>query len=93
MEPLAVLLNERLPNNIPVDELTEFVQAMPTQYKMPNPILGYRYYYCYEKSRFATWKNAKRPDWYTDLHNIKEMVKQSSIDVEMNAPDLVKAGL
>jgi len=93
MEPLALLLNEKLPSNIPVDELTEFVQAMPKQYKMPNPILGYRYYYCYEKSRFATWKNSKHPNWYINLHNIKDMVSQSNIEVEMNAPSSIKDGL
>ena len=93
MEPLAVLLHEKLPNNIPIDELTEFVQAMPEQYKMPNPVLGYRYYYCYEKSRFAKWNYSKIPDWYTNLHNMKDMVKQSSIEVEMHAPSLVKEGL
>jgi hypothetical protein len=93
MEPLAMLLHERLPENIPIDVLTEFVQAMPTQYKMPNPILGYRYYYCYEKSRFATWKSIKRPDWYVNLSNLKEHVKTSSIDVELNAPSFVKTDL
>lgn len=93
MESLAVFLHEQLPNNIPIDELTEFVQAMPTQYKMPNPVLGYRYYYCYEKSRFAKWKNNNIPSWYSDLHDLKEHVKQSGIDVEMNAPNTVKQGL
>lgn len=60
---------------------------------MPNPVLGYRYYYCYEKSRFAKWKNNNVPDWYTDLYNLKEHVKQSNIEVEINAPNIIKSGL
>lgn len=93
MQPLATLLYERLPNNIPIDELTEFVQIMPNQYKMSNPVLGYRYYYCYEKSRFAKWKLGNVPNWYMNLCSMKEHVRQSPIDMEISTPSVIKEGL
>ena len=45
--------------------VTDFVQAMPDQYKDPDPVYAYQQYYINEKSRFAKWKT-EIPAWYTE---------------------------
>ena len=53
-----------LPNYvINVKNLTNFVQAMPNQYKCNDPVQAYRNYYKQEKKDFATWKLDK-PIWW-----------------------------
>ena len=43
---------------------TEFVQAMPEQYKKPeNPVQSYRDYLLNEKG-YAVWKHNNEPDWW-----------------------------
>ena len=45
--------------------LTEFVQAMPDQYKIPgDPVSAYRRFYVEDKSRFATWTRRRAPRWF-----------------------------
>jgi len=45
--------------------LTEFAQAMPEQYKVPNnAVEAYRAFYRAEKSRFAQWTRRPRPPWW-----------------------------
>lgn len=45
--------------------VTPFAQAMPEQYKNPNPVTAYRAYYIGEKARFAKWeKGRKAPRWW-----------------------------
>ena len=47
--------------------LTEFAQAMPDQYKVPNDaILAYRQFYLGEKMAFAKWTKRSAPDWVTE---------------------------
>jgi len=55
------------------NDLTEFPQAMPPQYKDPDPVTAYRQYYINEKSRFAKWKMGNVPDWYTEGINAKQI--------------------
>ena len=44
--------------------LTEFAQAMPEKYKVPeNPIKAYRQYYLGEKMAFAKWTKRSIPYW------------------------------
>lgn len=44
--------------------LTEFVQAMPEQYKFSNnPVRAYRTFYRAEKSKFAKWTKRPMPRW------------------------------
>lgn len=44
--------------------LTEFAQAMPDEYKVPNdPVSAYRQFYIGEKMRFARWTKRSMPDW------------------------------
>lgn len=46
--------------------LTQFPQAMPEQYKVPDdPVAAYRAFYLGEKSAFATWKRRSAPPWWT----------------------------
>ena len=45
--------------------LTEFVQAMPDEYKIPgDPVAAYRRLYIEEKSHFATWTRRRVPKWF-----------------------------
>jgi len=44
--------------------LTEFVQAMPEQYRCNDVVEAYRKYYIGDKSRFAKWKMNNIPEWY-----------------------------
>mgnify|MGYP003400845839 FL=1 len=43
--------------------LTEFVQAIPEEYKSDNPVEAYRKYYNAEKRHIFSWKNREIPDW------------------------------
>ena len=43
---------------------TEFVQAMPDEYKNPCVTTAYQNYYNGEKSYFAKWRNGNVPDWF-----------------------------
>ena len=49
---------------IPEGELTEFAQAMPIEYKNPDPVKAYRTYYLNDKKDFATWKLGNVPIWW-----------------------------
>ena len=44
--------------------LTPPAQAMPEQYRGPDPVEAYRRYYNAEKARFAQWVKRKPPDWF-----------------------------
>ncbi|MBS3740916.1 MAG: hypothetical protein KGY75_06985 [Candidatus Cloacimonetes bacterium] len=45
--------------------LTEFVQAMPEEYRVKeNAVKAYRNFYNYDKSRFAVWSKRHEPDWF-----------------------------
>jgi hypothetical protein len=53
--------------------LTEFVQAMPDQYKVPrDAVEAYRRFYIGEKARFATWTRRRPPRWFTDATKFRE---------------------
>ena len=43
---------------------TEPPQTMPEQYKQPTAVLGYRSFYCQDKSSFAKWTTREQPTWY-----------------------------
>jgi len=60
IEVLRQIRGKRYANN----GLTEFVQAMPEQYRVPqNAVAAYRRYYIAEKLKFATWKHRPEPPW------------------------------
>jgi hypothetical protein len=64
----AVIEARRVPplECVPVGALTPFAQCMPDQYKREgDPVAAYRAYYLGDKSRFATWRGRKTPDWFT----------------------------
>lgn len=44
--------------------MTQFVQAMPDEYKNLNPIEGYREYYRKAKNHIAIWSKRDVPYWY-----------------------------
>ena len=51
--------------------LTDFAQAMPEKYKVPeDPILAYRRFYVAEKMSFAKWTKRKIPYWVHDLEKL-----------------------
>ncbi|MBN1848772.1 MAG: hypothetical protein JW932_09320 [Deltaproteobacteria bacterium] len=51
--------------------LTEFVQAMPEKYKVPNePVKAYRRYYLGEKMYFAKWTRRLIPYWVRNPNNL-----------------------
>ena len=58
---------ENIPSSISKESQTEFVQAMPDECKMADPILGYRNYYFQEKRHLASWKNRPTPPWWPDV--------------------------
>jgi hypothetical protein len=59
-----------IPDTIKDIGLTEFVQAMPEQYRDINPVLAYRKYYIGEKSGFSKWTNREIPSWF-EYRNIE----------------------
>jgi hypothetical protein len=51
--------------------LTDFAQAMPDKYKVPeDPVMAYRRFYVGEKMRFAKWTKRKIPYWVRDLEKL-----------------------
>ena len=51
--------------------LTNFAQAMPEKYKVPeDPVLAYRRFYAGEKMHFAKWTKRKIPYWVRDLDKL-----------------------
>ena len=61
------MINRLEEPNIPDIGLTEFAQAMPDEFKDPDPVTAYRKYYAGAKYRFATWKMRDIPQWYIEL--------------------------
>lgn len=52
------------------DERTQFVQAVPDEYRKEDPVEAYKEVYLKEKSRFACWdKLGNKPRWYTEKKN------------------------
>jgi hypothetical protein len=52
------------PHKIPVTFLTDFVQAMPEQYRRFDAVEAYR---CYYRSKtFATWRHSDVPEWWSE---------------------------
>ena len=46
---------------------TKFAQAMPDEYKHPDPITAYHNYYINEKARISKWKNRPIPPFMTEV--------------------------
>ncbi len=63
------------PYNLYHKGLTEFAQAMPDEYKDPDPVQAYRAYYLGEKAGFAKWTKRNTPEWY--LTNDKTMLQST----------------
>lgn len=58
-KPLSII-----PGNIPDVGFTPVAQAMPDQYKDPDPVVAYRNYLINEK-HYAEWnKNRAKPNWW-----------------------------
>lgn len=56
--------SERL--TFPAEELTPFAQAMPDEFRGPDPVAAYRAYYLGRKRSFAKWNRARgSPDWWS----------------------------
>ena len=49
---------------IPDGNLTPHSQAMPEEYKNPDPVIAYRKYYINDKKEFSTWKLGNIPEWW-----------------------------
>ena len=54
---------------VPNNGITKFVQAMPNDLKLDNPVEGYKNYYIKAKNHIASWKKRKVPSWF----NLKEI--------------------
>ena len=53
---------EKQQQQIPKGTMTEFPQAMPDEYKHPDPVIAYRKYYMNEKKHILFWRQ-NRPTW------------------------------
>lgn len=64
-------LSENVPP-IPDICMTPIAQAMPDEYKDKDPVVAYRNYYFFEKSRILCWKgkvnSRDTPDWVTEMY-------------------------
>lgn len=61
------IIKELKDPNIPDIGLTSFAQAMPIEFKDPDPVVAYRNYYAGAKFKFATWRVRGVPQWYVEL--------------------------
>ena len=43
---------------------TPFALAMPSEYRLPDPVASYRRYYLAEKASFCTWTRRRTPRWF-----------------------------
>lgn len=57
-------LAQNAPQGLQYSAQTPFAQAMPDQYKDPDPVKAYRTYYVNDKSDFAKWAHSKTPSWW-----------------------------
>lgn len=58
----------KTPLNLPVGQLTPFVQTLPDKYKSSDPVEAYRRYYMNEKKHLGFWSApAVRPPWFIVL--------------------------
>lgn len=55
--------NETIPNG----SLTAFAQAMPEQFRDPDPVKAYRNYYRNEKIDLLVYTNRSPPTWLADI--------------------------
>jgi hypothetical protein len=53
--------------DIPSLGLTPFVQAMPDEFKNPDPVKAYRDYYMGAKKHLFSWKNREAPLWIENI--------------------------
>jgi hypothetical protein len=44
--------------------LTPFAQAMPDEFKDPDPVEAYRKYYIGAKKTIAVWNHSSKPSWW-----------------------------
>lgn len=49
---------------IPQGQITDFVKAMPDEYKSSNIVDSYRSYYLGEKRNIAKWTKRQSPSWF-----------------------------
>lgn len=61
-------LPERIAPTFMGEQRTPFAQAMPIEYRRPDPIAAYRLYYFYEKHHLGTWRHpSTAPDWWVKM--------------------------
>lgn len=54
-----------IPDRIPITEtVTDFVLAMPDEYKSSDVVASYRAYYKGEKAAIAKWQYSQVPNWW-----------------------------
>jgi len=46
------------------DEMTDWVLAMPDEYKCSDAVHSYREYYRGAKAHFARWDRGETPEWW-----------------------------
>jgi hypothetical protein len=63
----AELLRLPEPQRLTCEGLTPFAQAMPDEYRSPDPVDAYRHYYMGEKANMAVWRKRGKPDWWDDM--------------------------
>ena len=67
----SFILAKQWPNPMLHDEgLTPFTQAMPEEYRNPDPVAAYRAYYLGAKVQGATWKVRGAPTWVTQTMEV-----------------------
>lgn len=49
--------------SLPQGYMTDFVLAMPDEYKLQSVVDSYRWYYVGEKGHLLTYKNREEPEW------------------------------
>lgn len=57
--------------DLPVIGLTPFAQAMPEEYRNPDPVKAYRDYYRGAKSGIAKWSGREVPWWWEEENDIQ----------------------
>ncbi len=62
-------------DSFPQQDLTQFAQAMPDEYKQDDPILAYRaYYQSPAKRKIAGWSRRNPPEWWITRKESRELI-------------------
>jgi hypothetical protein len=82
---------EKIPKNIPIKEMTPFVQCMPDKYKCEDSIKAYRNYFIGEKLSTAKWNYIRQEPQWVRSHLISKIANAGTVSTKTAVENTQKA--